>query len=184
MLADLLSDNLLSVAIVVFAIVAIVGALIYDKKKKSGGANPQPKEQQVKEAPQEKMPYLLKKSVLTDAELRFSAELVKYVSPNSIILTKVSLHDVFEVDKVSAGKDYLAFFNRFSSKHVDFLVCDRTTFAPQYGVELDDSTNTTNQRTQQRDVFLEKLYNHVGLKLVRIPAKHHYSERDFPNLPK
>lgn len=131
---------------------------------------------------QEKMPYLLKKSVLSKAEFEFSKELAKYVRTGSMILTKVSLHDIFEVDrKQIESNEYLKYFNKYASKHVDFLICDRVTFKPMYGVELDDSSHDSF-KAMKRDEFVNKLYSHVGLKLIRIKCKSNYTEGAFAEI--
>lgn len=155
--------------IVVVAIFAIIVSKAREKNKDA-------------ELNKEKMPYLLKKSIVSKAEFEFSKELAKYVSRDCTILTKVSLHDIFEVDrKQIESKDYLKYFNKYSSKHVDFLVCERITFKPLYGVELDDSSHDSF-KALQRDEFVNRLYSHVGLKLIRIQCKSKYTEKDFEEI--
>jgi len=163
-------ETLVPVGLII--IVAVFAVIVSKSKEKSKNT----------ETAKEKMPYLLKQSILSNAEFEFSKELAKYVSRDSMILTKVSLHDVFAVDKSQIeSKDYLKYFNKYSSKHVDFLVCDRITFKPLYGVELDDSSHNSF-KAMARDEFVNKLYSHVGLKLIRIKCKKNYLEADFKEL--
>lgn len=142
-----------------------------------------PKSQKPQQSVDDKMPYLLKDSVLTQAEFAFAGVLGRYVSGNCIILTKVSLHDVFEVDRKAAGKEYLKYFNKYGSRHVDFLICDKITFKPLYGVELDDSSHNT-AKVIETDKFKDKLYASVGLPLVRIKYKKDYTSQDFGEITK
>ena len=163
-------SNPSSIILIVVLVVVLVVALIIRESRINAKT---PKKQT------EKMPYLLKESVLTNAEFEFSKELAKYVLKNCMILTKVSLHDVFDVDKKQIeNKEYLKYFNKYSSKHVDFLICDRITFKPLYGVELDDSSHNA-LKAIEKDEFINKLYSHVGLKLVRIKWKKAYTQNDF-----
>lgn len=178
MMLDTLLKTLLNpstlIPIAAILVVAVIAIILSKQREKNKGTK----------EPKEKMPYLLKESVLSKAEFEFSKELAKYVARDCMILTKVSLHDIFEVDRNQIdNKEYLKYFNKYSSKHVDFLICDRITFKPLYGVELDDSSHNS-AKTMQRDEFVNKLYSHVGLKLVRIKYRTKYSQDDFSEIIK
>ena len=123
------------------------------------------------------LPYYLTKSVLTKSELNFYKVLLNYVDNNSLILSKVSLQDIFKIGK-STYSSSTTFRNKIARKHVDFLICDKNTLSPLYAIELDDSSHMREDR-QERDSFIDKVYSHVGLKLIHIKAKYNYTESDF-----
>lgn len=126
------------------------------------------------------LPYVLNKSILTDAELTFYKALVPHIYDTNIILAKVSLKDIFHIGK-GVGKEYMVYFNKISRKHVDFLICDKHTLAPLYAIELDDSSHMKKSR-QDRDIFVDGLYAHAGLKLIHIKTKYEYTTQDFSAL--
>lgn len=125
--------------------------------------------------------YGLKESILTKAEIHFYNSLRLYVQKNTIILSKVSLNDLFYIKK-GVGKDYMKYFNKIAKKHVDFLICDSDTLAPLYAIELDDSSHNSSKR-KERDIFVDKLYNHAGLELIHIKVKFEYTKQDFAIIP-
>jgi very-short-patch-repair endonuclease len=57
-------------------------------------------------------------------------------------------------------------FNRVSSKHVDFVLCDPSTLAPVVAIELDDSTHYRRDRAD-RDAFVNQLFKVIGVSLIR-----------------
>lgn len=58
-------------------------------------------------------------------------------------------------------------------KDVDFLLCDPTTMKPRCGIELDDSSHARRDR-QERDGFVDAVFQVAGLPLVRFPAQASY----------
>jgi hypothetical protein len=89
------------------------------------------------------------------------------------VYVKVRLADVFTPS--GKGKSYMSDFNRISSKHVDFLVCDKATMKPIYAIELDDKSHLS-EKSKKRDDFVDKLYTQTGLRLVRVQARKDYSD--------
>ena len=151
---------------VVLIILVLVLIAVYAKEKNS----------KKPDTPQnEKLPYKLRDSVLTKAELNFSKALGQYVSGSYIILTKVRLYDIFYVYGSSNRSSYN---NKISQKHVDFLICDRITFAPVYAIELDDSSHN-RPSVQDRDEEVNAIYASAGLKLIHIKCRGEYTEKDF-----
>ncbi len=122
-----------------------------------------------KKSDEKPMPYFAEKSILTNTEAKFYNELINYVNDNCVICPKVSLSDIFKVKK-NAGDEYMKYWNKIKSKHVDFLICSKYTLEPLYAIELDDSSHLSEKR-KVRDDFVNKLYSQTGIKLIHIKVK-------------
>jgi hypothetical protein len=59
-----------------------------------------------------------------------------------------------------------AAFNQVSSKHVDFVLCDSTTFRPVLAVELDDRSHLRADR-RGRDALVDRVFRTMGLGVYR-----------------
>ncbi|HBG88362.1 MAG TPA: topoisomerase [Marinilabiliaceae bacterium] len=125
----------------------------------------------------EKLPYKVNDSLLTDAESSFYHALKLYVGDRAVICPKVGLKDIFFISK-KASKDYMKYFGKISQKHVDFILCDPGTMSLLCGIELDDSSHM-NRKRQERDLFVEKVYRDANLKLIRIPTKFGYTSTEI-----
>lgn len=86
------------------------------------------------------------------------------------ICPKVNLADIFFVARSPQAN---RFRNMIDRKHVDFLLCDLTTMRPLCGIELDDASHRREDR-QQRDEFVNRVFQTAGLPLVRIPVRTGY----------
>jgi hypothetical protein len=117
------------------------------------------------------LPYRLRDDFLSPAEFSFYKVLASIVGPRLVILTKVRLADIFFVIQQD---EYISYFNRIVPKHVDFLLCNPTTMKPIVGIELDDGSHSQITR-QERDEFVDKVFEAAGLPLVRMPARMQYS---------
>jgi hypothetical protein len=120
-------------------------------------------------------PYLLQDSILTKNELAFYHSLNRIVGNKFIILSKVRLSDIFITQQ---GKGYYAALNRINPRHVDFLLVDLNTFKPILGTELDDKSHNRPDR-QERDDFVNGLYDAMNLPLLRMQAKHGYDVNEI-----
>jgi len=108
-------------------------------------------------------PYAPRKSMLSPAELAFYNVLKEAIGTRFVILLKVGLNDLCEITNREVNQ---AAFNRVSSKHVDFVLCDPVTLAPVVAIELDDSTHYRRDRAD-RDAFVDKLFRTIGVALIR-----------------
>ncbi len=97
----------------------------------------------------ESYPYKLTQSLLTSSEKAFYVALV--------------LADLCrDLDRwADTGA-----FNQVSSKHVDFVLCDATTFRPVLAVELDDRSHLRANR-RDRDAFVDGVFRTMGLGVYR-----------------
>ena len=114
------------------------------------------------EKPAPTFPYRPRKSLLSPAELAFYNVLKIATRDRFVILLKVGLSDLCEVTNRHVNQ---AAFNRVQSKHVDFVLCDRVTFAPVVAIELDDSTHYRRERAD-RDAFVNQLFRVIGVALI------------------
>lgn len=122
-------------------------------------------------AEKERLPYRLRDDFLSAAELSFFRALQQSVKDELLICPKVNLGDLFYVPRSDKS---LAYRNQIDRKHIDFLLTDPATMAPRLGVELDDSSHTQKQR-QERDQFVDRVFEAAGLPLLHIPAAGAYS---------
>lgn len=124
------------------------------------------------------LPYRRKESILTPIESRFYVALNQAIEDRAVIVPKVGLQDIFSIiEKVH----YVAARNRISTRHVDFLVCELSTFRPLFGVELDDSSHNSSSRKQSDD-FKNSVFEAASLPLVRVPAKQQFNVNELKTI--
>jgi hypothetical protein len=117
------------------------------------------------------LPYRLRDDFLSPAELSFYRVLSTAVAGRATILTKVNLGDVFFVARPNENA---GFRNRIARKHVDFLLCDGASMRPLVGLELDDRSHHRPTR-QERDRFVDGVFEVAGLPLIRVPVRSAYA---------
>ena len=139
-----------AILLAVFILIAFLSAA--REGKKAGGKT-------------ETIQYNRAPSLLTAAEVQFYETLRETIRPQEVIQCKVRLADV-----LIAPKQDLSAFRRVSQKHVDFLLCDRTSLKPLLAIELDDSSHQRRDR-QKRDEFIDKAYQSAGLPVIHIPVQ-------------
>ena len=126
-------------------------------------------------AGEKSLPYRTRDDFLSPAEASFCHVLSSVVKDQAVVCLKVRLGDVFFVAKTEKRQAYA---NRISAKHVDFLLCDSKTMKPLAGIELDDASHNRADR-EERDEFVEKVFQAAGLPLVRVKAQREYNVRDL-----
>jgi hypothetical protein len=107
--------------------------------------------------------YRLTQSLLTASEAAFYAALVAAAGRRYVVWPKVRLADLCQ--DLDRWAD-MAAFNRVSSKHVDFVLCDATTFRPVLAVELDDRSHRRAER-RTRDAVVDRIFRTMGLGVYR-----------------
>ncbi len=122
----------------------------------------------------EVFPYRVRDDFLSPAELSFYKVLVLILRNRYTVQSKVRLADIFFV---AQAKGKMAYFNRISQRHLDFLVCDAASMKPLLGIELDDSSHRKKNR-QERDAFVEEVFRAAKLPLVRFPVQRGYTAKD------
>jgi hypothetical protein len=108
-------------------------------------------------------PYKLTQSLLTASEAGFYRALIIAAGRRYIVCPKVRLADLCH--GLDRWADTAA-FNQVSSKHVDFVLCDSTTFRPVLAVELDDRSHLRADR-RGRDALVDRIFRTMGLGVYR-----------------
>lgn len=124
-----------------------------------------------------RLPYRLREPFLTTTELALFRMLMDMMGERYAICPKVALNDVFYILRPNEN---VHFFNKIFRKHVDFLLCDPTTFAPSFGVEIVKPIAKDGGR--EADKFMEDLFVDAGIPLVHIPSAEKYKATDVINL--
>ena len=82
------------------------------------------------------------------------------------LFTQVSLYQIINC------KDYKE-FNRIKSKSIDFVLTEKNCKI-KLCIELDDNTHNQQKRIE-RDNFINKIFNDLNIKLLRIPVQNFYN---------
>lgn len=123
----------------------------------------------------EVLPYRVRADFLSTTELSFYRVLQTVIGGRATIFTKVGLGDVFYVARPNENHNYR---NRIAQKHVDFIVCDIQTLKPLFAVELDDASHQRADR-QERDAFVDQVFQAASLPLTHVAAQREYSVHDL-----
>lgn len=89
------------------------------------------------------------------------------------IFAKVRVADVLRPEKGLNRKNWNIAFYKISSKHFDYVLCDKNTLSIVAVIELDDKSHHQS-KTRARDFFIEKACETAGLKLLRFPCRANY----------
>lgn len=99
-------------------------------------------------------------------ELKFYKLLKPIINRNELnLFTQVALYEIVKAKDI---KD----FNKIRSKSIDFVITDLNCKI-KICIELDDVSHLRDSR-QKRDIFIETLFNDLGIKLLRIPVQNYY----------
>ena len=111
--------------------------------------------------------YVKKDYLLTQTELKFY-RLLKQITDelNLVVCQQVAL---YQVEQNKNFKD----FNKIQNKSIDFVIVE-PNLKIKLCIELDDYTHRREKRIK-RDEFLNKLFNNLEIKLLRIPVQNYYN---------
>lgn len=113
------------------------------------------------------------------AEQAFHAVLQQAIDNDTYQINgKTRLADVIQVDKQAWGPHWQAQFNRISSKHVDFVLLEKSTSRILGVIELDDSSHKRPDR-QQRDRFVDRALERAGIPILHYPCRRNYSASEL-----
>jgi very-short-patch-repair endonuclease len=161
--------NLTIVVVIVLVVIAVV--VLAALKAKAGGSDdtgPLPKVDH----------YYLKKSLFSPAERSFAGVLESLDLEYAAFAWKVRLADIFGVKKGLERGDRQRAQNRINSKHVDFLLVQKTDGRPLLGIELDDSSHEEEERVA-RDSFVDAVFSSGALPILHVQAKAAYDPREI-----
>ena len=119
------------------------------------------------------LPYQKKAYLFSPAERSFYGVLRQAAGDTAVVFGKVRVSDVVMPREGLARSDWQSAFNRISSKHFDFVLCNPDDLSVIAAIELDDASHNSRKRIE-RDNFLEGACNATGLKLHRFKAKKAY----------
>jgi very-short-patch-repair endonuclease len=123
----------------------------------------------------EPLPYRLNGQFVSPAELSFYQVLRSVINEQqAVICPKVGLGDLFFITKQFKSKEYFRYRNYIAQKHVDFVLCEPNSMRPLLAIELDDSSHQHADR-EQRDSFVDKVFETAGLPLYHIPVRATYN---------
>ena len=112
--------------------------------------------------------YLAKSSLMSKAESDFFIKLNRAVSERYYVFPQVHLSAL--LDHKVKGQEWKYAFSHVNGKSVDYVLCDRSTLAPAYVIELDDFTHERSDRIE-RDREVERMFQEARLPLVRFKNK-------------
>jgi very-short-patch-repair endonuclease len=104
------------------------------------------------------------KPLLTEPEKRFFEVLERLSNDRVHIVCKPRLADFIQHETANGA------FQKISQKHVDFLLCRAGDWMPMLAIEVDDASHRLAEQ-QKRDGFVNNLYPHIGLPLLRVGVR-------------
>ena len=110
--------------------------------------------------------------LMTKTELIFLKQLESFFKTENLdmkIFTQVRLNSIIDVSDHN-----WADINKINRKSIDFVVTDNATCRIACCIELDDYTHNRPNR-QERDAFVNSLFENVNIKLFRVKVKNNYS---------
>ena len=166
-------------------VVVIVSIIVYDnkrtKKKREelqrkimmlDNKKPEPVDN---EEDIEKLPYR-RKFLLTKNEYWFYKSLKEIADKYGFaVLAKIRFADLVEVSAEADKKEYMKYFGKIKSKHIDFILCKKDNLYPELLIELNDSSHNTEDRIK-RDEFVKKIAERVGYKMVFVSGTQNLEE--------
>ena len=118
--------------------------------------------------------YKYSGKLLSNAERSFFLVLKQSLSEDDYeIFVKVRIADILTPVRTLISRDWFTSFYKISSKHFDYVLCDKETLAVVAVIELDDKSHNLI-KTRARDTFVEKACKTAGLKLIRFPCRANY----------
>lgn len=144
----------------------IVAAKILDEKKKKGR----------EVLPEENIGsyFKLRDYFFTNSEKPFFDELVRQVGERYIVLSKVRLEDVVTTAKKLDYKEKGLKRNFIKSKHLDFVLVDKSSGKIVYVFELDGYSHNLEKQAKY-DKIKDDILNGVGVKFVRVRVGQDYA---------
>lgn len=116
--------------------------------------------------------------IMSKAERSFYGVLKIALPENIEIFTKVRIADLLKPSNKQNNKIWRIAFNKISSKHFDFVLCDKKTLKTIAVIELDDSSHNTT-KAQIKDQFINEACKSGNLTIVRFKAKKSYQPSEL-----
>jgi len=117
--------------------------------------------------------YVIRKTLFSPAERSFFGILKQSLSEHYEIFGKVRIADVLLLKKGLDGISWRISLSKITSKHFDYVLCDKRTLQILAVIELDDKTHH-QLKTIERDIFVQDICKNSGLPLIRFAVKSEY----------
>ena len=122
--------------------------------------------------------YKLSGPLFSPAERSFFGVLQQAVSDEYMVMGKVRVADILLPAKGLNKSQWQTAFNKISSKHFDFILCDHEELKVLAAIELDDKSHNS-KKARNRDALLNSACESAGFPLIRFPAKKGYQIADI-----
>lgn len=125
--------------------------------------------------PSEKLPYR-KKLLLTKNEYWVYKSLKETADKYGFtVLAKVRFADLVEVSSEADKSEYMKFFGKIKSKHIDFMLCKKANLYPELLIEVNDNSHKVEDRIK-RDDFIKNVAEKVGYKTIFVNGTQNLEE--------
>lgn len=114
-------------------------------------------------------------SIMTPTEIKYYDKLCDALDRAGLevsVWPQVNVSAIIEASG-NDSKQKARAFNRICRKSVDYVIANKETQATLVCIELDDYTHSWNSR-QERDDFINTIFDEVGIPLFRIKVERHY----------
>lgn len=163
----------------VFMAVIGVGVILYKPGAKKAGVASE--DHQFKDANGDIVKYNTRYGLLTKAERSFYGVLESVVPDDLVIMSKVRIADVLVACKTLHTNDKRRLFAKISSKHFDFVLCNKADLSFVAAIELDDSSHQRKDRIE-RDKFVDMACASAGFPLYHCKAKYAYQPEELRSI--
>jgi hypothetical protein len=113
-------------------------------------------------------------TLFSPAERSFLGILNQVVADNAYVFGKVRVADVIAPEKNASRKKRQILFNKISSKHFDYILCDKNDLSILCAIELNDKSHNSKKR-KDRDKFLTAACESANFPLIQVPAQAAYN---------
>lgn len=114
--------------------------------------------------------YRKKSRLLNNSEQALYINLVQELGDSYLVFSKVRIEDFVSANQSGIARN-ISFGNRgrIKSRHVDFLICDKSDTRPVMAIELDGGSHQNWDRFK-RDNFVDDLYRQIDIPIKHIPV--------------
>lgn len=119
--------------------------------------------------------YELRSDFFNRSEFIFYQLLEENISKKFMIFSKTRIEDFIRVKSGLWKNETWWLRSRIKSRHVDFLICNELG-TPRLAIEIDGGSHN-NPNRQERDNFLDRIYNEVGLEVIHIRVGENFEQR-------
>ena len=117
--------------------------------------------------------YVIRKNLFSPAERSFFGILKQSLSEHYEIFGKVRIADVLLLKKDLDGISWRISLSKITSKHFDYVLCDKRTLQILAVIELDDKSHH-QLKTIERDIFVQNICKNSRLPLIRFDVSSDY----------